>query len=406
MAASREPRPLSGGRSYSFEILLQSQGRWIIDCLMDREADAVQRARALLAQGRGEAVKVVRHRSGPGGTEVKREVLHERRAAAKDAAFRIPAEPDAAPVCESLAELRGLAGRMTLATLFRRSLVEQRITPSELLYDWRYLRRLHDDNRVLAAAIHKVAAKQAGDGSVAQRRACLEALVEEGIRRTRDLHGHKSKLPILQDSDVEAASGIIVERFGTEAHDEVFLLAVCERLAPLPNLSAKLDMLLRLIAGAGERALETLLEGPLADCLGFPEVVSEIFPESRRLADFLDHLIDFLKGNSLAATTSPQLKAIGYLMEAGRAPSCRFVLLDRLQRELAGPAPLDANEPKNEARCLETLRRALKLGDGGWLGGDATRTALESRRRRLRQEDLRRMGLDSTADSLRAPAKH
>ncbi len=404
MAASREPRPLSGGRSYSFEILLQSQGRWTIDCLMDHESEAVQRARALLAQGRCEAVKVVRHRSGPGGTLVERELLHERRPAAKDKAFRMPAEPDAAPPCESLDELRDLAGRMTLATLFRRSLVEQQITPSELLHDWRHLRRLHDDHRVLAAAVHKVAAKQAGDSPVAHRRARLEALVDEGVTRTRDLHGHRSKLPSLQENDVEAASGVIEERFGADLHDEMFLLALCERLAPLPNVSGKLDVLLRLVAGNGERALETLLEGPLADCLGFPDVISEIFPESHHLADFLDHLIDFLKGNSLVATMTPQLKAIGYLMEAGRAPSCRLVLLDRLQRELAGPAPLDGHRPQNEARCLETLRRALKLGDGGWLGGATTRAALESRKRRLREDKLRHMGLESTADSMRARA--
>ena len=391
----------TASHAYGYEVTWCEAGRWIIDSELALKSEAVARARFLLSQGQGDAVKVVRYRAGPGGTLVTTEVLNERRHAAKAPTFQLTGDIETAPACRTLVDLDSLAARMALGALFRRNLTEQEITPSELLYDWRHLRRLLNAERALGPALNRVAERQGGSEGLAERRAALQRLLDLRARRTQALHAQRGKLPRLRGSAVASASASIRERFTDGDHDEIFRLAVCDRLAEENSLAAKLDVMLGLIAQNATHEVEPLLEGLLADCLGFPAVLSGFFPAAPRLADFLDQLADLLKGNALPESAKPaqQLTAIGYLLAAGRAPACRAVLLDRLGRELGGAKPLDRHDPRNEARCLESLQRALRLGDGSWLGGEPTRTALARRRRRLRETSLRQIGLESTADA-------
>lgn len=408
MVAAHPRKTPVAARSYSYEVSWHEDGRWQIDSLLEDETEAVGRARMLLAQGRGEEVKVVCYRSSSSGTQVTSELLRERRSAGKTLGFRMTGDIDQAPPCETLAELRGLESRMTIAALFRRSLSEWQITPSELICDWRYLRRLSDEGRALNAAVHRVAARQAGvSAEPAARRKALDRLVHSGLRRARDNHGRRAKLPNLRDCAPAKAGASIKDRFGPESHDELFVLALSGRLSEEGSLLAKLDVLLGLIASGLPEDQRGLVEAVLADCLGFPEILTELFPESARLADFIDRLVDLLQGHppQAAAGSSARLQAIGILLAAGQAPSCEQVLLERLRRELAGQAPLDRHNPHNEARCLQLLSRSLRCSNGDWLGGPAMQAALATRKRRLRDSGLRDLGLESAADALSTAGK-
>jgi len=390
-------------RTFSFEVLALHDDRWMIDGWLDDEPAARARARALMARGQVEGVRVVRHRRSPNGTEVATEILNERRGDPRGEAIALAGDPASAPPCASLDDFTGLESRMAIGGLLRHFLTREAITPSELLFGWRYLKRLDDAGPLLAAAINAVAQAQAAGGDPAQRRKALQQLVAKAMARARRLHEQRSSLPVLAKVGPAEANRVLRARVPEPAHDETFLLLLADHLAG-HSLPAKLEVLFALLARCDDQRPRRLIEGVIADCLGFTEVIKELIPAQRHSGGTLLVVANLLAGRLTkhAVANNPALAALSLLIEGGAAPCCRTVLLDRVGRSLTGSKPLAGNEPDAEVAVLDDLALALRLADGQWLGGAAMPAALDARRLRLRQDRLRRMGMDSAADALPA----
>lgn len=399
------------GRIFHYEILVFREGRWIIQGVVREtgsgtaEAEAVEAARLLLAGGDCEEARIVRVRSMITGYSTKAEIFHEARPPVREKPITVKGKVERAGPCSTVTDIRGLESRMILGRLFRMFLDKHRITATELLHNWTYLRKLQDTGTMINTATHQIAAVQAGELGVPARERvrALETLIGEGLSQARDLAGEKRRLPRFDAQALDHFSRRVRAREGAERHDFVFTALLCDHLMGFPSIGGKLEAVIGMMADDLDPYLSGLLEGVAADALGSADIVKELLGPQRHLAASLCRLADLLHGrlDLSAAGTNPLLARLGGLIGDGRAPSCRAVLLERLLAELGRNHPLDHKEPDAEGRLLEeVIHRLRRDGTDDMLGGVLAEKAVSTRLLRHRQAILRQGGMIEAADAL------
>lgn len=399
--------PASGEtRSYRYEILLCREGRWTVESLMDSPAEAKARARALLARGACDEVKVLRHRARRGGQSVSSEILHETRPA-KSArpGRRLSAGAEPAEGCRTLHDFSGWESRRFLATLFQDYLSHHALIPSELIFDWRHGRRLFDEDALVNDAVQRVARTQARRDGVAPpvRAKALDALVAQAVKRARELGKHCQRLLGGASLTVGALPALDGRAGDADGHGAAALATACltRQLTGTDNHEVKIARLLELLPGASP-PWDACIETMMAECLLFPDALQALFAPRLGAGAPLERLIDLVERRPAeeGAQEAPLHAALAYLIGLDSAPHCAAALEGWIAILLASKEPLDPADPQREGRLLELLGRRLRRVDGRWIGGEAARRALENRRRRLREASLRKIGLESTADAL------
>lgn len=376
-------------------------GRWTLDGVSSDEGGAFAAAAGLLATDADE-VKVTRLRIMPGGFSTRTEILHRRRPAEKDRVLTVGGPVEDAPVCADPADLYALPARRVVARLFRQFLDRHRITATELLHGWSWLRRLTDAGTLVMSATHQVAKVQAArTGETTKARlAALDVLVGRGMQRARDFAAEKRRLPAFAPDDPTGSSARILDRVGAQEHDFVFLAQLSLHLMQANSIAGRQEMALDLLNRAGGDArVAALLEGVVADTLMTAGAVKELLGPHPHLGASLAFLADFLNGRAAGAPL-PVLTRIGHLMGRGHGTACREVLLDRLLAELARDTPLDRRDPDGDPKLLDAIEACLRDGQGRLLGGEAAEAAIARRRLRQHQAVLRSLGLEEQADRL------
>src|ERR1700761_7038829 len=127
---------MSGARpGRRYEVWVQREKRWVIDCLASTEVDAFARAEELYADDNTDAIKVVRGHFNGAGASFESIVLERTREGKRGLApLRIAASPDEEAWCETLADFYGPASRRATAKLLRNFLDRFQITPTELMH--------------------------------------------------------------------------------------------------------------------------------------------------------------------------------------------------------------------------------------------------------------------------------
>ncbi|MDR3516292.1 MAG: hypothetical protein P4M00_10770 [Azospirillaceae bacterium] len=398
--------PLVKNRVIEYEIHVSVEGRWCIEQVVKgSEADALAAARALLAQGRHEAVKVIRERHMSSGFFTKAQVFLEYRPLVKDKPLTISGRVTAVGPCQCADDLFNLSSRMTLGRLLRQFFEKYQITVTELLHHPTYVRKLTDTGMLLQTALFQVARVQAQelDIPVRDRVRFLDGLAREISVRVRDFAAERRGLPVLALDNLEYVSRRVRAKVGAERHD--FTLAamfVHYMTEHFNSIGAKMEFALGLIGEVALPEVSTLMEAVVADALGTADMVKDLLGPQPHLGAGLCQLADFLNGRVAPDTPglTPGLARIGTLIRAGLAPSCRIVLIDRLQQELRKDNPLDRRDPQQDAKMIEMLMSKLYDDQGRLLGGAVVEAALSQRLMRQRQETLRRMGLLDAADEV------
>lgn len=391
---------LPRNRTFTYEITACRHGRWTLDGVSPDEDGALAAAGGLLAAD-AEEVKVTRLRRMPGGFATRTEILHRKRPAGKDRPLAVGGPVADVPVCREPADLYALPARRAVSRLFRQFLDRHRITATELLHGWAWLRKLNEAGTLVTSASHQVAKVQAArTGEAAKARlAALDALVARGMERARDFAAERRGLPAFSLDDLPGSSMRILDRVGEQGHDFVFLAQFSLHLMQAGSIAGRQEMALDLLDRAGDDArVAALLEGVVADTLMTADAVKELLGPHPHLGASLAFLADFLNGRA-AGSPIPALARIGHLMDRGHA-ACREVLVGRLLAELARDAPLDRRDPDQDAKLLDMVAARLRDGEGRLLGGEAAEEALARRRLRRHQAVLRGLGLEEQADRL------
>lgn len=389
-----------------YEVWQQRDGRWIIDCLVGTEVDALARAEELYADETNGAVRVVRAHFNAAGESFETQIMERVREARKgQPPLRLAAAPDEESWCESLGEFYGPSSRRAMARLLRNFFDRFQITPTELLYNHRWIKQLDNQESLLPSAIQRMAALQAGQRKVDRRTRAdaIDKLANEATSRARDALASRAA-PRLGDEGLVSLWAAIAERV-KDPQEAAFWLrhAVSRAFEDMTAFAAKFERTMEWTKDDLPPPLLPLIDELSAGVMGAVSMIKDTLGNQPHLGAALIALADLAAGRQ-----EPNLpgapagfNAFAKLMSQAAMPETRSVLYDRLQRELATDKPLSRESSDAQRRQFETLIDRIADDSGIFAGGPAMVAAIARRSRRFDivggVEDIRLTGATPAA---------
>ena len=374
------------GRRY--EVMAQRHGRWVMDCHVATEVDALARAEELYADESIGAVRVIRGYFGSAGESFETLIMERVREGRRgQAPLRLAAAPDEDAWCETLADFYGPSSRYAMGRLLRNFLDRYQITPTELLHNHRWIKQLDNQESLLPSAIQRMAAIQAEQRKL-DRRARTDAIdkfVNEATSKARDALASRAA-PKLGDGELSALGEAIAERVRDPAeHGFWYRYAVSRAFEDMNGFAAKFERMMAWAAADLPPALVPLIDELCAGVMGAASMIKDTLGNQPHLGAALTALADLAAGQQ-----EPNLpgapagfNAFADIMSKSAMPETRSVLYDRLQRELATDKPLSREPATTQRRQFETLMDKLADDSGLFAGGPAMVAALARRSRRF-----------------------
>ncbi len=367
-----------------FEVQIHKDKRWITQQVTDYENEAIDVAKKAVASKQVEGARVISDRIGYDGLHRERVVFEEMVRDMPTAPVRISPVEDA-PLCEAVEDVYKLDARITIARLLRKYLEQQSVIPSELLYCYSPLSKLQDaDGQILPSALDRIVTLNCRDNpdlNAKDRRDLLWRWFEEVGRRSRRCEGERMLWKAKLSEFAKARQ--MVEKVAFDPEEQLAHLrhVVARELYKERNFLAKLEALLSCVSADLDMDVLHILDGFIADTLAMPQVIQDILGNRPNLSAALVGLLDLMDGrtDSTAVDDEPEtVQVLRKLFAEGRLPAGRFVLMDRVSRELGGKNPLARNDPAKEHEAFCALLIRLVRRDGV-AGGPAVAGALTRR---------------------------
>lgn len=369
----------------NFEVHVMRDGRWSTESVRESEEEARSIARKFLADRKCEGARILRNWMRGDGKMVEAEIFCETRAVKDDGPIRInPLEE--APHCEAPADYYASGSRMAMNRLFRTYLEKTFLTPTEMIHNYRELRRVQDKDLLVPSAVDRVSVLQVRDTDrdPRERREEIHKQIDRMSARAR--RAETMALPKLNGSfkSVRAKTAALAEKEADA--DFLALVVLSEDLVGTRNWVGKLDKLCRLALQEDDPASLRLLDGVIADVLG-ANVVTELLGWQASLGHAIISLVDLADGRLAGekSDASDVVSMLNQLLSAGKLPESRLCLLDRAHRQLRSPNALYRSDPSKEQETLTKVIARL-LGPDGLLSGPETAEALTTRFTRMVEE--------------------
>lgn len=376
---------LSAGNA-NFEIQVMKEGRWVAESIRDSEDDARALAKRLMANKACEGARVVRNWMRGDGTMVETEVFSETREVRDDGQLRIANIEDVPPRCESTKEYYALPSRMVMGRVFRPYLDQAGLTPTELIHNYKELRRLQDKDTLVPSAVDRVAGLQTKGTEQDPRERREEIFKSIDAMAVRARKAEALKLPKLNGSMNAMLATLSTMAQGEGDADFLALVVLSDELVQTRNFLGKLDRLCRLAEAETDKAGLTLLDGVIADVLG-ANVVQELLGYQPGLGHAICAMLDLAEGalNTDKSEAGEIAVLLNGLLRARKLPASRSCLIDRAHRQLRQANPLYRNDPTKEGEAFRLVAERL-LGPDGLLCGAESADALTTRQTRMVEE--------------------
>lgn len=384
------------GRVITYEVMSFYDKRWVIDCIMDDEEIAIERARQLLLEEKVEQVKVTRQRAMNTGFTTEKAVFEQARPPKGKKEISLSASIRAAPPCDTIEDFFALEARVLMGRVFREFLDKLVITPSELLHNYSYIKKLDATGNLISGAVFQIAQAQAnaGLGAVKDRANALHRLVDETKMLARDTLAERKRLPILEEGQFGMLCRRAEARFEPAERGYMIMTSLANYLSGTQSWGQKLDQIGKLFSDDVDTDGVDRLDGVIADVLGSGVMVQELLGAHGSLGNALALLADLALGRLQEAPKgSESLKLLVGLMKAHGLTACRRVLFDRLKRELKGTKTLCRDDLNAERKTLADIEAKLKDEKGELLGGKEVADAFAARREEIRKAHLRKAGV-------------
>ncbi|GHD58388.1 hypothetical protein GCM10017083_41280 [Thalassobaculum fulvum] len=376
------------GKRESFEVLACREGRWTIETTATSQTDAEAFARKVLNKQGVSGVKVVREVAR--GDTARETVVFEQTRELRDSGKIFVNDVDEAPYCESVEEVFAGRGRQTINRLFRAYLDKNGVTATEVMHDFRELRRIVDADTLIASGVGKVATLQAkgrDDTDTGKRRDTLYGFLDEITARARA--AAEKKLPAIRTDGFDGAVGKIVASADPGQCDYLLRVVVARELVQQRSFFGKLAQTMDWAEPADDDRARALVDTYISDILANAETLQDLLGLQPSLGAALGSLIDLAQGRLEADSEgqpadSPEALAgrLNALLGLEALPDSQAMLVDRVRRQLEAKSPLARGEPDEEAEAFRALIDKLMPGDD-LFGGGSIAEALTHRQSRI-----------------------
>ena len=342
------------GRKVHFEILAESNDRWTVFSSSPYKDAAIEQARALLAGGSVEAVKVTREGGLKEGEDV---VFHEEKSAKGKKAPPITPVKEA-PECQDFADFYSFESRQTIGRLLRKYLDENGLLAIELMHEYGHLKSLlrHDD--MLTKAVHNIASVQAkaSGGKQHERVDRLYTVVEEIAERARDSDDDDKYMALLKEKGLESLIESITREAGDADAGFMIRSALAKYLSDAADWEQKLILLIEQAETGPEDPAMSYLYEIIAEVFDGSQALKEVPGYQRNLGDALGTLSALSIGQYKKRRKSvPAIERLSAIRSRRAMPLSRTVMLDRIETELGGTNPLTGDGKEADQMAFKKL---------------------------------------------------
>lgn len=370
----------------NFEIQVMKDGRWIQQSLIDDQAAAVSAAKKLLQDKKCEGARVVRNWARADGTYDEKEIFSQTQQVRDDGPIYINQIEDAPAKCEAPTDFYGPQSRAVTNRLFRNYMEKAFVTPTEVMHNYKEMKRLQDKDSLLPSAVDRVALLQTKDGagdSKARREEIFKSL-DQMSAKARKADG--MSLPKLNGAFKDMYDRVADMAAEPTEADFLAMVVLSRDLVDVRSWAGKLDRLCALAEAEGDAHSLRLLDGVIADVLG-SNVVQEILGFQPSLAAAICAMLDLAEGKFVSdkSELGDSAELLNKLFRDQKLPESRTILIDRAHRQLRSPNPLYRNDPGKERDAFVQVVGRLMGPDGPLFGSD-TAEAITTRYTRMVDE--------------------
>ena len=342
------------GRKVHFEVLAMSAERWTVYSSSPYKDAAIDQARALLAAGSVDAVKVIRE----GGMKEDEDVVFQEDKSGKGKKHAAITPVKEAPVCEDLSEFYSFESRRTVGRLLRKYLDEHGLLAIELMHDYGHMRSLLHHDEMLTKAVHNIASVQAKASGGKQHELVdrLYTVVEEIAERARDKGDEDKYTALLKEKGLEQ----LIKGITREAGDADALFMIRSVLAKYLGNAADWEQKLLLMVEEAETDPEdqamAYLDEIIAEVFDGSQALREVLGYQRNLGDALGTLSALSVGQYEKKRKSVAvLERLSAIRSRRPLPLSRIVMLERIESELAGINPLTGDGKEADQKAFKKL---------------------------------------------------
>ena len=368
---------MSGGRA-SFEIQVLRSERWVTEQVRDTESAARAIAKTIFAKPQCAGVRILKNWTRADGTVTENTIHTETRQVAEPKVTITAVEE--APYCRKTAEYYQLDSRMTINRLFRKYIEKVYLTPTELIHNYKALKKVQDEDSLFPSAVDRVATIQAQTTGedVKIRKDEIYRVVAKMTQRARKVE-EAPNLPKLKGNDFGKVIARIEAMAPPDEVDFYSLVVLSQELSEHRSWLGKLDRLVSLTGPDQQSEVLALLDGVIADLFGVPTALQDVLGYQRNLAQALCAIADLCDGRfNSKSDAKGQIDVLMPLIADGRLAETRRSLMQRLLSQLSGGQALNRTEPTHEREAFREVAERLCRADG-LLGGSEAAEALTRR---------------------------
>jgi hypothetical protein len=386
------------GRQVEFEVQAYYDKHWVTEGAFAQEKEAIAFARSLFSDENIEEVKVTRFRGMMGGgLSLKKEIFAEKRAAKPKKTITLSSKVTEGRLCTTVDDFVGLQSRIVMNRVLREFLDHMMITPTELLYNAAYQKKL-DSLGLIDPAISQLAQAQsgAGHGEMRARIDAISTLVNEVRARAQEAMAERRHMPVLEEKQYAKLCREVDEAYEPKDRDYAIKFALSNYLNGSPSLAGKLEQIAALITEDVTNEQVGHLDDLIADLLGAGSLVQDVLGAQPSLGAALGVLADLVMNRFDISKAKPTqaLQMVHSLISGRGMPASKAVLLDRLRRELAAGKPLcRAPNPAIEREELNKLDDKLKDAKGNYYFGAEFEQLITKRAQAIRRSQLEKLGI-------------
>lgn len=372
----------------SFEVHACREGRWTIETTATNQRDAEAIARKALGRQGVSGVRVIREVAR--GDSARENVVFEQMREIRDSGKIFVNDVDEAPYCETVEELYAAHGRQTINRLFRAYLDKNGVTATEVMHDYRELRRVVDADTLIASGVGKIATLQAKgreDVDTAGRRDTLYGFLNEITARAQS--ASQAKLPSIRTEGFGPAVAKLAATVDPAQCDFLARVVISRELVQQRSFFAKLAQSVDWAEPADDPRARALVDTFISDVLANAETLQDLLGLQPNLGAAVGALIDLAQGRLEVEAAgrpadSPEALAgrLNGLLGLGALPDSRSMIVDRIRRQIEAKSPLARGEPEDEAEAFKKLVDRL-IPEDALFGGGPIAEALTHRQSRI-----------------------
>jgi hypothetical protein len=367
------------GRRLRYQILVLIEDRWQLVAVIndDREelghafartdydaleADARNKARAMLGVNGIKSVRLIRERLRADGYGTEEEILNETAPLIKPVERQVSNYNGRVPVCADVEDLLNRPALRVIGMIMRPLLDKLGLSPVELVTLKAVASGVKRAENAVSGAVTAAARLQAEELNVPVRARIneVETLAEKIRVRVRTAN-ELANPPKIGEKGIDAFLGKVTARLPEAEWRFWSLRGIAEIIAPDNNYVSKLERLLVLREPGISDQAEELLDEVAATLVDHQDVIRELLGRQADLATAMAALADLAEGKPVPASSAPELttKLAASIAEGGLIKT-RDALWDRLHRSLAGRQRLSNETVKEEWLAIQRLQTELE----------------------------------------------